>query len=99
MTWGTGVSYINVNRTMIKPDTGRWGEGPNYEGPSDKTVAVVEFATPEGKPIAVYYNYAVHGVIAGQLDEVSGDIPGASSRYIEESLGDDVSQCVAWRGR
>jgi neutral ceramidase len=90
MAWGTGESYININRNMINPDTGLWDEGPNYDGPSDKTVAVVNFATPEGEPIAVYYNYAVHGVIAGQLDEVSGDIPGASSRYIEESLGDNV---------
>ncbi len=90
MGWGTGESYINVNRNMINPATGLWDEGPNYAGPSDKTVAVVTFETPQGDPIAVYYNYAVHGVIAGQLDEVSGDIPGATSRYIEESLGDDV---------
>jgi len=90
MAWGTGKSYININRTMINPDTGLWDEGPNYDGPSDKTVAVVNFETLGGQPIAVYYNYAVHGVISGQLDEVSGDIPGASSRYIEESLGDDV---------
>jgi len=90
MAWGTGESYININRTMINPETGLWDEGPNYDGPSDKTVAVVNFETLAGEPIAVYYNYAVHGVIAGQLDEVSGDIPGASSRYIEESLGDDV---------
>src|SRR5690606_20500501 len=90
MVWGTGVSYINVNRTMVKPDTGRWGEGPNYEGPSDKTVAVLSFDTLDGQPIAVYYNYAVHAVISGQLDEVSGDIPGASSRYIETALGGDA---------
>lgn len=90
MAWGTGVSYININRTMVKPDTGRWGEGPNYAGPSDKTVAVLSFDTLEGEPIAVYYNYAVHAVIAGQLDEVSGDIPGASSRYIEAGLGNDA---------
>ena len=90
IAWGTGRAYINVNRTMVDPQTGRWREGPNYEGPSDKTVAVVAFTTPDGEAIAVYYNYAVHGVIAGQLDEVSGDIPGASSRYIEEALGGDA---------
>jgi hypothetical protein len=88
--YGTGVSYINVNRNLIDPKTHRWWEGPNYEGPSDKTVAVLRFETPAGKPIAVYYNYAVHGVLNGQLDEISGDIPGAASRYIEESLDDDA---------
>ena len=53
-------------------------------------MAVVKFETMTGEPIAVYYNYAVHGVITGQLDQVSGDIPGATSRYIEESFDDQV---------
>jgi neutral ceramidase len=88
--YGTGESYINVNRQIIDSKTGRWWEGPNREGPSDKTVAVVKFETTSGEPIAVYYNYAVHGVITGQLDQISGDIPGATSRYIEESFDDTV---------
>jgi hypothetical protein len=86
--FGTGESYINVNRQIIDPKTGRWWEGPNRTGPSDKTVAVVTFESTAGQPLAVYYNYAVHGVITGQLDQVSGDIPGATSRYIEESFDD-----------
>ena len=88
--YGTGVSYINVNRQIVDPKTGRWWEGPNYDGPSDKTVAVLKFETVAGEPIAVYYNYAVHAVIAGQLDQVSGDIPGAASRYLEESFDDRI---------
>jgi hypothetical protein len=84
--YGTGVSYINVNRQIIDRKTGRWWEGPNYEGASDKTVAVLRFESLIGEPIAVYYNYAVHAVIAGQLDQVSGDIPGATSRYLEDSF-------------
>ena len=43
-----------------------------------------------GDPIAVYYNYAVFNVIAGVLDLVSGDITGATSRYIEDSYDDKV---------
>lgn len=86
IAYGQGVSYINVNRNIIDPKTHRWWEGPNYEGPSDKTVAVVRIETTAGQPIAIYYNYAVHAVINGQLDQVSGDIPGATSRYIEDSL-------------
>ena len=88
--YGAGVSYINVNRNIIDPKTGRWWEGPNYEGPSDKTVAVVKFETLTGEPIAVYYNYAVHAVTVGQLDQVSADAPGAASRYIEDSLDDKI---------
>jgi neutral ceramidase len=90
MAFGTGVSFINVNRNIIDPKTNRWWEGPNYEGPSDKTVAVMKFESLTGAPIAVYYNYAVHAVIAGQLDQVSGDIPGAASKYVEDSLDDGV---------
>jgi neutral ceramidase len=88
--YGTGVSYINVNRNIIDPKTRRWWEGPNYEGPSDKTVAVIKFESLNGDPLAVYYNYAMHGVAAGQLDLVSGDAPGATSKYIEDSLDNKV---------
>jgi neutral ceramidase len=97
--YDTGVSYINVNRNVIDRKTNRWWEGPNYEGPSDKTVAVLAFESLSGQPIAVYYNYAVHGVITGQLDQVSGDIPGAASRYIEESLDGAVALARSPSGR
>jgi neutral ceramidase len=90
MAYGTGVSYLNVNRNIIDPKTRRWWEGPNYDGPSDKTVAVVKFETLSGDPIAVYYNYAMHAVTVGQLDLVSGDAPGAASRYIEDSFDDKI---------
>ncbi len=88
--YGTGVSYINVNRNMIDPKTRGWWEGPNYDGPSDKTVAVILFETPDGSPIAVYYNYAMHAVLTGQLDMISGDAPGAASRYIENSYDNKI---------
>src|SRR5678810_266944 len=84
--YGAGISYINVNRNIIDPQTKRWWEGPNYDGPSDKTVAVIKFETLTGDPIAVYYNYAMHGAAAGQLDLVSGDAPGTTSKYIEDTF-------------
>jgi Neutral/alkaline non-lysosomal ceramidase, N-terminal len=90
MVYGTGVSYINVNRNIIDRKTRQWCEGPNYDGPSDKTVAVVKFEALNGDPIAVYYNYAMHAVTVGQLDMVSGDAPGATSRYVEDSFDDKI---------
>ena len=86
--YGAGVSYLNVNRNIIDPKTKQWWEGPNYDGPSDKTVGVVKFETLTGEPIAVYYNYAMHAVIVGQFDKVSADAPGQVSKYIEDSLDD-----------
>ncbi len=88
--WGTGVSYINVKRDLIDPDTRKWWEGANYEGPSDKTVSVITFEALDGTPIAVYYNYAMHAVIMGQYDMVCGDVPGATSRYIEDSFDNKI---------
>lgn len=88
--YGTGVSYINVNRNILDPKTKHWWEGPNYDGPSDKTVAVIRFETLGGEPIAVYYNYAMHAVTVGQLDQVSADYPGTTSKYIEDSLDDKI---------
>ena len=88
--YGTGVSYINVNRNIIDRKTNKWWEGPNYDGPSDKTVAVIKFETSNGDPIAVYYNYACHAVVTGNTDLLSGDYPGATSRYIEDSFDDKV---------
>jgi neutral ceramidase len=88
--YGAGESFINVNRQITDPKTGKWWEGPNREGPSDKTVAVLKFESVSGEPLAVFFNYAVHGVIAGQLDQISGDIPGASERYVEDAFGGNV---------
>jgi hypothetical protein len=75
---------------MIDPVTHHWWEGANYNGLSDKTVAVIKFESMSGDPIAIYYNYAMHAVITGNLDMVSGDAPGAASRYIEGHFNDKV---------
>ena len=88
--YGTGQSFININRNIIDPKKGTWWEGPNYDGPSDKTVAVVTFETTDGQPIAVYYNFAMHAVVLGQLDQVSGDEPGAASSYLEEAFDNKI---------
>jgi hypothetical protein len=61
-------SYLNVNRDVIDPTTHLWTQGPNLNGSSDKTVAVIRFETPEGQPIAAYIDYAMHpvnGYLAG----------------------------------
>ena len=86
---GNGVCYLNVKRDLFDPERGTWWEGPDYDGKSDKTVGVLYFETLDGKPIATYYNYAMHAVITGQLDMITGDFPGKSEEYIESRYGDD----------
>jgi neutral ceramidase len=53
--FGIGKSYLNVNRDTVDGDTHLWTQAPNLDGPSDKTVAVIEFLAASGQPIAVYH--------------------------------------------
>jgi hypothetical protein len=92
--YGAGVSHLNVNRDAIHPETKRWYQGPNLAGESDKTVAVMSFVAPDGKPIALFVNYAMHPINYYLRGLVSADFPGEASRYIESALGDDV--VVVW---
>jgi hypothetical protein len=83
--FGTGEAYINVNRREYFPQKGWWWLGYNPTGPSDKTVAVLKFSDLAGKPIALFINYAVHCVVMNDDNyEITGDLAGATSRYIEQ---------------
>jgi neutral ceramidase len=90
MGFGTGASYLNVNRDAIHPETRKWTQYSSLDAPSDKTVAVLAFFKPTGEPIAVYVNYAMHPINGYVLGVVSGDYPGAMSRYVEKAFGDNV---------
>jgi Neutral/alkaline non-lysosomal ceramidase, N-terminal len=86
--WGTGKAYVNTNRDEKIGPVYHMGYAP--EGPTDKTVAVILVTGAEGKPIAIWSNYAVHGVVMfltktkNGMSEVSGDLPGWTARYVEE---------------
>jgi hypothetical protein len=87
---GTGTAYVNINRREPTPDQG-WALGHNETGPSDKTVTVLRFDDLSGKPIAFFINYPVHAVVMGpQNYQITGDLAGATSRFVEEHyLGKD----------
>jgi neutral ceramidase len=86
--FGKGDSYLNVNRDAIDPETHLWTQAPNLDAPSDKTVAVLEFLASDGKPIAVYMDYAMHPVNGWLAGFTSADFAGAASRYVEQAFGD-----------
>ena len=88
--FGTGKSYLNVNRDAIDGDTHLWTQAPNLDGPSDKTVAVVEFVSPSGQPIAAYMDYAMHPVNGFLAGLTSADFAGATSRYVEQAFNDKM---------
>ncbi len=92
--FGRGKAYVNTNRDEFIGNGYHMGYSP--EGPSDKTVAVLSVTTQTGAPLAVYANYAVHGVVMylaktrdGQV-QITGDLPGATSSYVEERLGNNA---------
>ena len=87
--FGNGVSYLNVKRDLFDPERGTWWEGPDYDGKSDKTVSVMYFEGMNGRPIATYFNYAMHAVITGQMDMATQDFPGKAEEYIEAQYADD----------
>ena len=88
--FGTGLSYLNVSRDNIDADIHLWTQAPNLNGPSDKTVAVIEFESLEGEPIAVYMTYAMHPVNGFLSDIVSADFCGAASRHVEQAYDDRI---------
>lgn len=97
---GAAKGYRNVNvcrraRTATGNARGGWWLGQNPDGPADKTLHVVKFETREGKPIALLVNYAAHGTTMGQDNmQITGDHPGACSRFVKQHFGGDV--VVAW---
>jgi hypothetical protein len=88
--FGTGTSYLNVNRDSVNPETHKWTQGPNTTGPSDKTVFVLWFKAPSGEPVAAYVTYAMHPVNGYVSGIVSADYPGAMCRYVEQEFGDKM---------
>lgn len=86
--FGAGKSYLNVNRDAVDAKTHLWTQAPNLDGPSDKTVVVVEFRSLSGAPIAVYIDYAMHPVNGFLAGLTSADFAGATSRYVEQNFGD-----------
>jgi hypothetical protein len=80
---GTTKLDLNVNRDLFNRKF-EWRQEPNPDGPSDKTLAVVEFLGQDNVPIAVYMNYAMHPINFYLSGVISADFPGEASRYIEE---------------
>ena len=81
--YGTTKVDLNVNRDLFNTKQ-EWRQAPNPEGPSDKTLAVVEFIGEDYVPIGVYMNYAMHPINFYLSGVISADFPGEASRYIED---------------
>jgi len=84
---GTGFASANINRRARDPE-GRISLGLNPDGPVDRQIGLIRLERPDGKPIALIANYAMHGTALGPRNTLySGDAPGIVSAYVEEKLG------------
>jgi hypothetical protein len=84
--YGTTKVDLNVNRDLFNSKL-EWRQQPNPDGPSDKTLSVVEFIGENYMPIGVYMNYAMHPINFYLRGVISADFPGEASRYIEDLYG------------
>ena len=58
------------------------------DAPLDSTLGVLKVVTPEGRPVALLWNYAIHGTALGKRNFlVSGDLMADASARIEGRLG------------
>jgi hypothetical protein len=56
--------------------------------PLDPELVVLKLTTAPGRPIALVWNYAIHGTMLGPRNlRLSGDVMGAASRELERALG------------
>lgn len=87
--YGEGRSYLNVNRDLPNDD-GYFTQGEYYDGPSDKTLAVLKLVDDDGNLVAAVLNYCAHAVMtmgARDVDgkmKVSGDFPGFTCDWLEK---------------
>ena len=82
-----GQAFVNINNGEQAGLT-EWNDPA---GPSDKTLDLVKVEGSDGKPLALLVNYASHAEVMFRSAtrnngyEVSGDLPGAVSRLLEQN--------------
>jgi neutral ceramidase len=87
---GVGRANANINRRAKDLD-GTVSLGYNPDGPVDRQIGLLRLERPDGTPIALIANYAMHGTaLGGQSMEISGDAPGAAAAYVEQKLNTPV---------
>src|SRR5205085_4950675 len=87
---GWGFSQANINRRAIDVD-GKASLGLNPDGPVDRRIGLIKIEKQDGTPLALMVNYPIHGTVLGQENvEISGDVTGIVSEYVEQKTGAPV---------
>jgi hypothetical protein len=84
---GWGYAEANINRRARDAD-GRTVLGMNPAGAVDRRIGLLRLDKPNGEPLALIANYAMHAtVLGGRSTVVSADFPGAVYEHVEKALG------------
>ena len=87
---GNGICKMNINRRGRNTNGDMWIRRNPY-GSTDQKVALVKISDEDGKSMAVFINWPCHATSIGSGNYlISGDWPGAASRYVENFLGVQV---------
>ena len=84
---GMGQAAANVNRRG-RNAAGKSVLGVNLDGPVDRQIGLIRLERPDGSPIALIANYAIHGTVLGGSNRlISGDVSGIVAEYVESKIG------------
>ncbi|MBK9169439.1 MAG: neutral/alkaline non-lysosomal ceramidase N-terminal domain-containing protein [Bryobacterales bacterium] len=87
---GKGFARANINR-RARDLNGTISLGLNPDGPVDRQIGLIRLDRPDGTPIALIANYAMHGTaMSGRFVEISGDAPGIVATHVEQQIGAPV---------
>jgi neutral ceramidase len=87
---GWGYSKANINRRSVDIE-GMATLGLNPDGPVDWRIGLIRIDKEDGSPMALIANYPIHGTDLGPQNlNISGDIPGIVSDYVEKKAGAPV---------
>jgi len=90
MGTGKGHCELNINRRAEFADGGIW-LGRASDKPCDHEVSVVRFDDLDNRTLAVLINWPCHATASGPENTlITGDWPGAASRYFNTQAGDEV---------
>ncbi len=84
---GWGFSQANINRRAIDTE-GKADLGMNPDAAVDRRIGVLRIEKADGSPLVVLANYPIHGTVLGkEYLQVSGDVQGIVSEYVEKKIG------------
>ena len=84
---GWGFSRANINRRLLDSN-GQASLRPDPNGPVDHRIGLIRIDKESGVPLALISNYAIHGtVLSGDNLQISGDVQGVVSNYVEKEIG------------